>query len=477
MAGWKSGASFIAGQWKEGDEKAEVRNPWNNEKIASVSQAGKEELEQATTAAVRAAADFRNLPRHYKSHICKQVADGISTRFDEFAELITRESGKPIQYARAEAARAVTTFTLAAHEALRFAGENLPLDISAASEKYRGYSNRLPPGPVAAISPFNFPLNLVAHKIAPALAVGAPVVLKPAPQTPLTALLLAEVIEAADVMPGAVSIIPMPNEVAEQMVRDERFAIFTFTGSATVGWHLKSIAGRKRVLLELGGNAPAIVHCDADISHAVDRLIPGSFAASGQVCIKAQRLMVHEEVYEQFKKCFLTAAHEIASGDPMKEETVVGPLIDETAAIRVQEWIKEATDAGAKLLWGGERDGSNVTPTVLENTPIGVKCITEEIFGPVVTLESYGPIDEAISRANSTRYGLQASLFTYDTRVVERAARDLQYGGVIINDSPMVRVDNYPYGGAKDSGLGREGVRYAMEEYTEPKVVVTRSMI
>lgn len=477
MAEWQNGNIFVAGHWIECGEQVPIRNPWNGETVANVSHATSKELEHATVAALDAATDFRLQPRHARSHLCRQIADGIAKQSDVFADLITRESGKPIQYARGEVQRAITTFTLASHEALTFAGEVLPLDISARTEKYRGASERVPLGIVAAISPFNFPLNLVAHKIAPALAVGCPVILKPAPQTPLTALLLAEIMEQADLPPGVLSVLPMANETAEQMVRDDRLRVLSFTGSARVGWYLKSISGRKKVLLELGGNAPAIVHEDTEISHAVDRLIPGSFAAAGQVCIKAQRLLIHSKIYDDFVHGFVSATRDVVAGDPANQETIVGPLIDDKSAERVMDWIDEAVAGGAKILCGGEREGAVVSPTVLADVAANSKCITEEIFGPVVVVQRYDDIDEAIQLANDTQYGLQAALFTFDSRIMEQVIRDLRYGGIIINDSPMVRVDNYPYGGSKNSGLGREGVRYAMMEYTEPKVVVMRSML
>lgn len=467
---------YVAGHWVDTHEKVTIYSPWDNSVAGTTSLATEAELETATAAAHKAAADFRHTRRHTRSYYCQAIADGIRNRADEFAQLITAESGKPIQYARGEVTRAVMTFSIAADEALRLTGEVLPLDISTASSSFSGISHRIARGPVAAIAPFNFPLNLVAHKIAPALASGCPVVLKPAPQTPLTALMLAEVIEQSNVPPGIVSVLPMSVEAAEQMVRDERFRVLSFTGSAKVGWHLKSICGRKQALLELGGNAPAIVCKDADISHAVDRLIPGSYATAGQVCIKSQRLLIHESQYEHFLDAFVSSARSVKVGDPADPETVVGPVIDDASADRITSWIEEATQSGAQVISTGERSGRMIHPTILLNVPPGSKCATEEIFGPVVTVEAFADIDEAIARANTTNYGLQASLFTFDTRVVEKATLGLDYGGIIINDSPMVRVDNYPYGGTKQSGLGREGVRYAMEEFTEPKVIVSRSM-
>jgi len=466
---------FIAGEWVESKERTPNFNPYNNKLIANVCQATASDLEFATAAAYSAAADFYRLPRHAKARMCRLIAEGISARAEQFTQLITQESGKPLKYAGGEVERAITTFTLASHDALRFAGEVIPLDITERTENYIGHSIRMPLGPVAAISPFNFPLNLVAHKIAPALAVGCPVVLKPAPQTPLTALLLARVIEECGVPPGAVSVLPMAVKIAESMVQDERFGVLSFTGSAKVGWHLKAIAGRKRVLLELGGNAPAIVHSDADITDAVSRLVPGSFAAAGQVCIKAQRLFLHSSIYDKFMRQFIEATKSLAVGDPADPETVVGPLIDSKSADRIESWIAEAKADGASVILEGKRKGNILYPTVLTDVPPDAKCRTEEIFGPVVIVDRYDNFPDAINRANATAYGLQAAVFTFDTRIVEQASRELEYGGVIVNDSPMVRVDNYPYGGTKASGFGREGVRYAMEEFTEPRMIVQRT--
>lgn len=471
------GRLFVAGGWEASPETAEVKNPFNNEVIGRVSIARHEHLEQATAAAHGAVADFSRLPRHVKSDYCRKIADGITENADELARLITAESGKPIQYARAEVVRAVTTFTIASHEALRFAGEVVPLDIAAASEKHSAVTQYVPSGPVAAISPFNFPLNLVAHKIAPAIAVGCPIVLKPAPQTPLTALYLAKLIEQAKLPPGAVSVLSMEIPTAESMVRDERFGTLSFTGSAAVGWQLKEIAGRKKVLLELGGNAPAIMHEDADIGYAVERLVQSSFAAAGQVCIKSQRLLVHQGIGEKFVADFVRAAKAIKCGDPTSDDTVVGPVIDEKSAERIELWVSEAVTARAKVLLEGKRSGNIIAPTILTDVPPDARCRTEEVFGPVVIIDYYASVPEAIASANNTKYGLQAAVFSRDVRVLEQCARDLEYGGVILNDSPMFRVDNFPYGGIKQSGLGREGVRYAMREYCDIKTVISRSMI
>ncbi len=431
-------------------------------------------LEEALAAATDVAPHQHALPRHEKARQCQAIADGIHQNHESLARLITRESGKPIQYSRGEVDRAVTTFTLAAHEALRFTGEQIPLDITPSSTGLTGHFNRVPLGPVAAIAPFNFPLNLVAHKIAPALAVGTPIILKPAVQTPLTALRLAEIIDTAKVLPGTVSIMPMENPTAELMVRDDRPGVFSFTGSGKIGWHLKSIAGRKHVLLELGGNAPAIVHEDADVPTAARKLATAAFAAAGQVCIKAQRLIIHEAIYESFVSHLIDATAKISAGDPSDDATIVGPVIDQTSANRIIQWVDEAISAGSTLLCGHTRSGNVIAPTLLADVPPHTKCAREEIFGPVAILQKYAKIDEAIHLANNSDYGLQASIFTYDTRIIHHATHSLNYGGIIINDTPMVRVDNYPYGGMKASGTGREGVRHTMEEYTQTKAIIQR---
>lgn len=431
-------------------------------------------LERAIDAAAAVSREQFRLPRYKKSEQCQKVAEALAASKEEFAQLIVRESGKPLQYARGEVDRAVITFKLAASEAMTFVGEQLPLEISPAGEGLTGYTERVPMGPVAAIAPFNFPLNLVAHKIAPALAVGVPIILKPARQTPLTALRLAEVIHEAGVLPGSVSVMPMNDELAEALVKDDHLGVFSFTGSAKVGWFLKPRAGRKRVLLELGGNAPAIVHTDADFGWAVQRLSAAGFAAAGQVCIKAQRIYIQQSRYAEFRDKYVAAARELPVGDPSDPATVVGPLIDSAAADRVMQWVAEAADAGAKVLTGHTRKGNVVHPTVLEHVPPDHHCAREEIFGPVVLLQPYENVEEAIRLANASDYGLQAALFTFDTRMMDEMADGLDFGGVIINDSPMVRLDNYPYGGAKYSGIGREGVRYTMEEYTQPKAIIRR---
>lgn len=400
------------------------------------------------------------------------TADGISARRNEIVKRMVAESGKPKRFADAEVTRAISTFTLAAEETKRFGGDVLPVDISEVSTGYFALTRRFPRGPVSAISPFNFPLNLIAHKVAPALATGSTVVVKPPMQAPLTSLLLAEVLAEAGVPDGAVNILHMVPEVAERLATDERFTLLTFTGSAKVGWMLKAKAGMKPVLLELGGNAGMIVHRDADLSWARERAAVGGFAHAGQVCIKVQRLLVDAAIADEWIPAFVDRVDDLRMGDPRDPETVVGPLIDDAQADRVEAWIQEAVDQGAELLTGGRREGRFIRPAVLTRVRPDLKVWREEVFGPVVVVERYRDFEDAVARIDDSRYGIHAGVFTHDIRRIDHAFRNLTVGGVIVNDYPTFRVDNFPYGGVKSSGLGREGVRYAMEAMTEPRVLI-----
>ncbi|HUR36388.1 MAG TPA: aldehyde dehydrogenase family protein, partial [Terriglobales bacterium] len=406
-----------------------------------------------------------------RARILRVTAEGLSKGREDFARLIAEEAGKPIKAARAEVERAIITFTLSAEEATRVEEETLRINVPGA-EPRRGMVRRFPSGPVAAITPFNFPLNLVAHKVAPAIACGCPVVLKPAPQTPLTALALAKLLHDAGLPPGALQVLPLRNEDAAPLSEDDRLKVLSFTGSAAVGWQLKARSGKKRVLLELGGNAAAIIHDDADISHAAARCASGGFVYAGQSCISVQRILVQENVFQAFLDELLRRVQALKCGDPLDESTDVGPLIRESDAVRVESWIKEAVGEGAKLLCGGGRNRSIVEPAVLTNTKPTQKVNCEEIFGPVVTVERYKTFDSALKSANDSRYGLQAGVFTADRGRIQRAFEELEVGGVMVNEVPTFRADNMPYGGIKDSGLGREGVRYAIEEMTERKILV-----
>jgi len=391
---------------------------------------------------------------------------------EEFARTITTEAGKPITDARREVGRAIQTFSVASEEAKRIPGEIVPLDLTPGTDAYLGLVRRFPIGPVLGITPFNFPLNLVAHKVAPCLACGNPIVLKPAPQTPLTALLLGEVVLEAGLPAGALSVVPCDNTVAEHLVTHPGLKVLSFTGSASVGWMLKAKSGKKRVLLELGGNAGVIVEPDADLGIAAQRCVTGGFAYAGQTCIAVQRIYVHESVHDRFVAELLARVAQVKAGDPLEEATVVGPLIDEAAARRVEDWIAEAVAQGAKLLAGGKRSGPLVEATVLADVSPAMKVSCREVFGPVVTVNRYQRFEEAIQALNESDYGLQAGLFSRDVDRIFKAYRELDVGTVLANEVPTFRADHMPYGGVKDSGLGREGVRYAIEEMTEPKLLV-----
>lgn len=468
----KSHKLLIDGSWRTARETIPDVNPFTGRTIARVCVADDSLMDEAVEAAEKAAASARKLSAHERRQILQGIAAGIGKRREEIARTITAESGKPIAFARAEADRSALTFTLAAEEVGRSGGEVIPLDITGAAKGYIGIVRHVPLGPIAAISPFNFPINLVAHKVAPAIAAGNTVVLKPPSQTPMTALLLGEIAEKAGVPAGLLNVVPAPVTVADRLVTDPRIKMLTFTGSPAVGWDMKTRAGKKKVTLELGGNAGAIVHDDANLDWAAPRLALGAFANAGQVCISVQRIYVQERVYDAFLKKFTAHAKKIAVGDPMDEKTVVGPLIDSKAADRVEAWIAEARSAGAKVLAGGRRKGNVIEPTVISDAAREIKVSCLEVFGPVVTLTAYGTFEEAVAAVDDSIYGLQAGVFTRDIGRIAYAFDHLEVGGVIVNDYPMFRVDNMPYGGVKDSGFGREGLRYAIQEMTEPRLLV-----
>ena len=465
---------FVAGERRSGARRERIRSPWDGAWVGEVAVGEARDVDAAIERAHAARAALREWPVHARAALLQAAAERMRARSQELARLIALESGKPIALARAEVVRAALTFELSAGEARRFGGETFPLDLEPRGEGRLGFTVRVPRGVVAAISPFNFPLNLVAHKLAPALAVGAPVILKPAPQCPLTALLLVEWLLELGAPPAALSALHCAPEVAERMVRDERVAVLSFTGSDRVGWHLKSIAGRKHVLLELGGNAPCILDETVDVAALAKPIALAAFAYAGQVCVKAQRILVHESVRAEFERNLLQATRALPCGDPLDERTLVGPMIDEFAAERVATWIEEARAAGARVLCGGARSGRLVEPTVLADVASNARVCTEEIFGPVATIESWRDFDDVLERCNATRYGLQVGLFTRDLGRALQAVRSLDYGGVIVNDTSAFRIDSMPYGGTKASGIGREGPRSAMEEFTEPRTVVLR---
>jgi acyl-CoA reductase-like NAD-dependent aldehyde dehydrogenase len=426
----------------------------------------------AIQAAVRAFEVTRKLPSYERQRVLRAVAQGITDRREEFARTIALEAGKPIRTARAEVERATFTFNIAAEESTRIYGEWLPLDLQAFAASRWAMVRRFPLGPIAAITPFNFPLNLVAHKWAPALAAGCTIVHKPASQTPLSSLLLAELVEQAGWPSGALNVLPLASRDAERLVADEHLKMLSFTGSAMVGWDSKKKAGKKRVTLELGGNAGVIIHHDADLEYAAERCTTGGFSYAGQSCISVQRIFIQSTVMKQFLAAFLPRVQKLKVGDPLEEATDVGPMISEADARRAEGWINAATAAGARLLCGGKRDGSLLEPAVLTGTRREQRVNCDEIFAPVVTVESYDDFGEAVRRVNDSSYGLQAGVFTRDAKLLFEAYEELEVGGVMAGDAPTFRIDHMPYGGVKDSGLGREGLRYAIEEMTEQKILV-----
>lgn len=450
----------------------EVRDPWSGGAVGRVESATAEDAGEAVVRAGRGFAETKALPAYARATILSQIASRIRERGDSFAELITRETGKPIQYSTVEVERAIFTFQTAAEEAKRIGGEVIPLDLAAASAGRFGLTRRFPLGIVLGITPFNYPLNLVAHKVAPAIAAGNAFILKPAPQAPLTSLLLGEVIAETAFPKEAFSILPASNEVAEQLVRDERIAMLSFTGSANVGWRLKTAAGRKKVLLELGGNAGVIVDAGVPLEETVKKNVLGSFVSSGQVCIKVQRIFVHEQIFDVYLRRFVELTKSLAVGDSHDPATVVGPLIDDSAADRVEAWIRNAVRGGAVLHCGGGRRGRVIEPAVLTGVGRSCEVYTEEVFGPVTTLHPFRDIDEAIAGVNDTRYGLQAGIFSNVLSHILAAFERLDVGAVVVNDNPSYRIDHMPYGGIKHSGFGREGIRYAVEAMTEPKLLV-----
>jgi acyl-CoA reductase-like NAD-dependent aldehyde dehydrogenase len=478
VTGAPDGALHVASRRVERGPTLLVREPWSGAELGSVVMADERGAEEAAAAAVQAFDRLRTRTSHERKVVLDRIAREIEARKAVFAELLAREAGKPMPLAEAEVARAISTFDIGAGEATRIAGEVMPLDVTAAARGYSGSWTRVPAGPVIAISPFNFPLNLVAHKVAPALACGCSVVLKPPPQAPLCSLLLAECIRRAGgpEIADAVQVVPCEVAVAEQLVRDERFATLSFTGSARVGWHLRSIAGKKRVLLELGGNAATIVHDDAPLERACDRVLSGAFGYAGQVCIKVQRLYVHRPIADAFVDALVARARAIEPRSPLDPTALCGPMIDEANAVRVGAWVEEAARAGARVLCGGRREGNRYWPTVLaiEGDGRGMKVIDEEVFGPVLTVHRYDSWDEALTMADATRYGLQAGVFTDSRARVAEAFARLHVGGLVVNDVPTFRVDSMPYGGTRDSGIGREGVRFAIEEMTERKLLVVK---
>jgi acyl-CoA reductase-like NAD-dependent aldehyde dehydrogenase len=462
---------FIDGHWVDGGPTAEIKSPYDGSRVGVVTLAGPQQIEQAIDSSVRAFKATKRSPAFARKNVLRSISAKIAERREQFARIMALEAGKPIKTARAEVDRAIFTFSVAAEEAGRIGGEFLPLDLQEFTAGRWGIVRRFPVGPIAAITPFNFPLNLVAHKVAPAIASGCTVVLKPAPQTPLTALMLAEVVQDSGWPAGGLNVIPTTNEDAALIVSDDRLKMLSFTGSSAVGWKLKANAGKKKVTLELGGNAAAIIHSDADLDFAAERCAVAGFSYSGQSCISVQRILVHKSAFEPFLQKFVDRAKKLKAGDPLDESTDIGPLIRESDAERAVKWVQEAVAGGANLVIGGGRKGSVVEPTILTNTRAEMKVNCEEVFAPVKTVEPYEDFGDALARVNRSPYGLQAGLFTNDARLIFRAYEELEVGGLIVGDVPTFRIDHMPYGGVKDSGLGREGLRYAIEEMTEPRLL------
>jgi acyl-CoA reductase-like NAD-dependent aldehyde dehydrogenase len=462
---------FLDGHWRNEGEPIEILSPGTRQRVGVTHRATSADVEAAIRAATRAFEVTRRMGGYERQRILRAISAGIEKHGEEFARLVALEAGKPIKAARAEVDRAVFTFSVAAEEAVRVGGEYLPLDWQASTAGRWGIVRRFPLGPIAAITPFNFPINLVAHKIAPAIAAGCTVVLKPAPQTPLTSLRLAQIIEQAGWPAGALNVLPLSNEDAGTLVSDDRLKLLSFTGSTAVGWALKQKAGKKRVVLELGGNAGVVICADANLEYAADRCVTGGFGYAGQSCISVQRILVEESAYDKFLSALVARVQKIKVGNVLDESTDVGPLINEEAARRVIAWIEEAVREGAKIVCGGHRNGAMVTPTVLTNTKPEMRVNCMEIFGPVVTVEKFSDYEASLNMLNQSDFGLQAGVFTRDFKRITRAFETLEVGGVMIGEVPTFRIDHMPYGGTKDSGLGREGLRYAIEEMTEPRLL------
>ncbi|MFI5914563.1 aldehyde dehydrogenase family protein [Dactylosporangium sp. NPDC051541] len=464
---------FIAGSPASSDDAVEIRHPYDGRPVGATSNATPEQVETAVAAAAAVAAEAAALPAHARAAALDHVSARLKERADEVARLITAENGKPMKWSRGEVARAVSTFRWAAEEARRFSGTLQRLDTDAAATGRLALIKRVPRGPVLGIAPFNFPLNLVAHKVAPALAVGAPIVLKPAPATPLSALMLGSLLAETDLPAGMWSVLPIPNDRAPALVADPRLPVVSFTGSGPVGWQIRDAVPRKHVTLELGGNA-AVVVCEDydDLDWAATRIATFSNYQAGQSCIAVQRVYSHERHYDALADKLVAAVEAQRTGDPSDEQTDVGPLISEDAAKRVEAWVAEAVAAGAKLLTGGTRDGAAYAPTVLADVPADAKVATEEVFGPVLVLERVAADADGFAAVNASQYGLQAGVFTRRLDRAFEAHRVLEVGGVIVGDVPSFRADQMPYGGAKASGIGREGLASAMADYTEERVMV-----
>ena len=464
---------WLAGMAGRTRSTLEVKNPYNGAPVGRTWLAGEAEFEQATKAAVAAAPSMRQLPAFERAAILMRVSVTLKERREQFGRVLACEAGKPIRDALAEVDRASMTFHVAAEEARRIGGEVIPLDLAPHGLGRFALTRRFPIGPVAAISPFNFPLNLTSHKIAPAIAAGNPIVLKPATRTPLSAVMLGEAVQQAGLPQGALSVLPMGREIGDKLVTDDRYKLLTFTGSSAVGWGMKKRSGKKKVILELGGNAGVIVDDSADLDFAVQRIAVGGFAFAGQSCISVQRVFVHERVYDDFAARLVAKVESLKVGDPLDPATDIGPMIEEKEVDRIESWVKEALKGKAQALTGGKRLGPSIyAPTVLADVPLTAKVCAQEVFAPLVGLFKFADFQKAVAAVNHSNYGLQAGVFTRDLPHAISAFEALEVGGVMVNDVPTWRIDHMPYGGVKDSGLGREGPRYTIEEMTELKLLV-----
>jgi acyl-CoA reductase-like NAD-dependent aldehyde dehydrogenase len=463
---------LVAGRWKTSEGTFDVKSPFDQAVVATVARPGSADIEAATAAAAEVFQESRKLPLHARAEALAHISRRLDERVEEVAAMIAQEGGKPLKWAKVEAVRAVSTFRWAAETIRSDNGEIMRLDAEASLGSRVGLIRRFPLGPVLAITPFNFPVNLVAHKVAPALAVGAPVVVKPASATPLGALLLGELFAETDLPEKMMSVLPVSGREAGALVGDDRYAKISFTGSSEVGWNMRAEAPKKAITLELGGNAGVIVHSDADLAKAAQRVAFGGYYQAGQSCISVQRVLVHSDVADRFNELLVGEVGKLKTGDPMDPETDVGPTIDHESLERISEWVDEAVQGGAEILAGGKREDPFYLPTVLANTEASMKVRCEEIFGPVVTVSTYDDFEVAIAEVNNSKYGLQAGVFTNDVARLMTAWRDIEVGGVIANDVSSFRADQMPYGGSKDSGAGREGLRYAIEEMTEPRIMV-----
>lgn len=469
MKAWKA---IIAGKQVLLPDTFEVINPYTNKPAGRVCRAGPDEIERAIEQAVKGFEKTKKLTSHERSQALLKVVEGLKKRKEEFAKSITLENAKPIKDSRREVARAINTFTIAAEEAKRVGGEYLPVDTMERTGTKRAVVGRFPIGPTVGITPFNFPLNLVAHKIAPALAAGNPIILKPASKTPITALRLGELLLKSGYPKEAISILPSRAEDAQAMVEDERTKLFSFTGNAANGWKLKSVAGKKKVVLELGGNAAVVIDKDADLDRAVERCLIGGFYYSGQNCIHVQRIYCHQSVHEKFVKKFVAGIKQLKLGDPLKPSTDLSVMIEPKHAERIESWIQDAVSAGGKLLHRGKTVKNITPPAVLSRVPKQCDISCEEAFGPVVLVDKVKSFEEGLDEVNDSRFGLQAGVFTKNLNNAWKAFETLEVGGVMVNEIPTFRVDHMPYGGVKDSGLGREGPKYAIEDHTEQKIMI-----